>query len=202
MLKTVIFDFGNVVAFFDHQRAVQQLLPHTDLNASDLTKLIYYGVLENQYECGQHTTTEVFQTIKKLADLRCSEETFVTAFCDIFWANDAVAALIPRLKTNGYRLVLASNTNDAHYTKYRVQFADTLQHFAAVSVSHEAKARKPDQRFYAHTQNFVEAAPHECVFIDDMPDNIAAAKEFGWHGLVYSDSQTLLAELQKLGVKC
>ena len=33
MIKTLLFDFGNVVAFFDHDRAVRRLLPHTDLTA-------------------------------------------------------------------------------------------------------------------------------------------------------------------------
>ena len=36
MIKTILFDFGNVVAFFDHQRAIRQLLPHTDRTPEQL----------------------------------------------------------------------------------------------------------------------------------------------------------------------
>ena len=49
MIKTILFDFGNVLAFFDHQRAVRQLLPYTDRTAEELVKLIYYNNLE--YRC-------------------------------------------------------------------------------------------------------------------------------------------------------
>ena len=80
---------------------------------------------------------------RRPAGSRVDRDEFVDAFCDIFWPNPPMADLIPRLKANGYRLVLASNTNAAHYERYREEFKDTLAHFHAIAVSHEAGARKP-----------------------------------------------------------
>src|SRR6476659_6784340 len=105
MIKTILFDFGNVLAFFDHQRAVRQLLPHTHLTAEELVQLIYYNNLEYRYECGEVSTEEVFRVGKEVGGLRCTQDQFVTAFCDIFWPNPPIADLIPRLKRAGYRLV-------------------------------------------------------------------------------------------------
>ena len=39
MIRTIFFDFGNVVAFFDHRRTVEKLLRHTDLSAEQKTQI-------------------------------------------------------------------------------------------------------------------------------------------------------------------
>src|SRR5262245_10628012 len=148
MIRTLLFDFGNVVAFFDHDRAIRRLLGHTHRTAEDLWQLVYQDDLAYRYECGEVTTDELFAVARDKGGLRCSRAEFVNAFCDIFWPNPPMADLIPRLKAHGYRLVLASNTNEAHYEHYREQFKDLLAHFDAIAVSHEARARKPDARFF------------------------------------------------------
>ena len=141
MIRTIFFDFGNVIAFFDHARAIRQLLPYTDRTADQLRQLIYYNDLDIRYERGEVTTEEVFAVAQEVAGLRCTFDQFVTAFCDIFWSNPPMDDLIPRLKRAGFRLVLASNTNAAHYERYREQFRDTLSHFDAIVVSRTKRER-------------------------------------------------------------
>jgi len=201
MIKTLLFDFGNVLAFFDHQRAVRALLPHTDLTAEDLVRLIYYNNLEYRYECGEVTTEEVFAIGKEVGRLRCTLDQFVDAFCDIFWANPPMADLIPRLKRTGYRLVLASNTNPAHYARYREQFRDVLDHFDAIAVSHEAGARKPHPKFFEHAHRMTGCEKAACLFVDDLAENISAARAFGWNAIHYTRFDDLVPELRKFGVR-
>jgi FMN phosphatase YigB (HAD superfamily) len=201
VIKTLLFDFGNVLAFFDHQRAVRALLPHTDLTAEDLVRLIYYNNLEYRYECGEVTTEEVFAIGKERGRLRCTLDQFVDAFCDIFWPNPPMADLIPRLKRAGYRLVVASNTNPAHYTRYREQFRDVLDHFDAIAVSHEAGARKPHLKFFDHAHRLAGCEKAECLFVDDLAENVSAARKFGWNAIQYARFDDLVPELRKLGIR-
>jgi len=201
MIKTILFDFGNVLAFFDHERALAQLVNHTDQKAERLRRLMYLDDLADRYECGQVTTDEVYAIACKDGGLTCTKAQFVHAFSDIFSLNPSIAELIPRLKQAGYRLVLASNTNDAHYAHYREQFKDLLTHFDAISVSHEAGARKPHEQFFAHTHKLASCEKHECVFIDDLAENVAAAKAFGWHAVQLTDFEALMPQLQSLGVR-
>lgn len=201
MIKTILFDFGNVLAFFDHERALTQLMDYTDHKADQLRQLMYLDDLFDRYEIGQVTTDEVFEIACKHGGLKCTKAQFVLAFSDIFWLNEPIAKLIPRLKQAGYRLVLASNTNDAHYAHYREQFKDLLVHFDAISVSHEAKARKPHEQFFAHTHTLAGCEKHECVFIDDLAENVAAAKAFGWHAVQLTDHEGLIPQLHELGVR-
>jgi glucose-1-phosphatase len=201
MIKTILFDFGNVVAFFDHQRGLRRMLPHTDRTPEELVQLFYYNDLDVRYECGLLTTDEVFAMAREMAGLRCSQEEFVATFCDIFWPNPPMEDLIGRLKQQGYRLVLASNTNAAHYAHYREQFKDVLRHFDAIAVSQEAGARKPQPKFFEYAHHLAGCEKAECVFVDDLHDNVAAAREFGWRAIQFKRFDDLVPELRALGVR-
>ncbi len=199
-MKTIFFDFGNVLAFFDHMRATTQLARHTDISPAELMLQLYGGSIEDAYEVGKMTTAEYVRQSKLNGRLRCTDAEFLTAFVDIFWRNDDVCNLIPRLKPR-YRLVLASNTNDAHYTHYCQQFADVLTHFDFLGASHQAGFRKPDAGFFAYCQRFAEAAPQECLFVDDLAVNIEAAERHGWRGVCYRPGTRIEDLLRAAGVQ-
>lgn len=199
-MKTIVFDFGNVLAFFDHQRAVDKLARFTDRRPAELMLELYGGALESDYEIGAIATAEYVRLGKLNGRLACTDDEFLAAFVDIFWRNDEVCDLIPRLKPR-YRLVLASNTNDAHYRHYTGQFADALRHFDHLCPSHRAGCRKPHAEYFAHCQRFVAAPPGECLFVDDLPANIEAARRHGWAGICYQKPGTLADQLRAAGVE-
>lgn len=199
-MRTLLFDFGNVLAFFDHQRAVAKLTAFTELPPHELTLALYGGVLEEDYETGRLSTTEYIRLASRDGQLTCTPAEFEAAFIDIFSRNAEVCDLIPRLVAKN-RLVLASNTNDAHYRKYSEQFADVLKHFAARCPSHHARSRKPHAEYFTYCQRHTAHKPAECVFIDDMPSNIEAARKHGWEAVLYRPGEDLVGKLKGLGVE-
>jgi putative hydrolase of the HAD superfamily len=118
----------------------------------------------------------------------------------MFTPNEEVCRLVPELKPR-YRLVLLSNINEVHAVHYRRQFADTLAHFDALILSHEVRLRKPSPAIYAHCEKIVGVRPSQCVFIDDLPANIEAARARGWHGIVYHMGLDLRREFRRLGIE-
>lgn len=200
MIRTIFFDFGNVLGFFDHHRAIKKLLRFTDFPSTELALLLYGGTLEDDFETGLISTSQYFEAAQANGRLTCSHEEFVAAFVDIFWENTPVTALIPRLKKH-YRIVLASNTNEAHFTHYRRQFDHVLRHFDHLVVSHEIKARKPHREFYERSQQFADCRPGECLFVDDLPSNIAAAEAIGWNGIVLNSPEDLVERMRGMGIR-
>jgi putative hydrolase of the HAD superfamily len=199
-MKTIFFDFGNVIAFFDHQRAIAKLARYTDMPPVELALVLYGGTAEDDYETGKLSTAEYVRLGKLNGRLTCTDEEFLAAFVDIFWRNDEVCDLIPRLKPR-YRLILASNTNDAHFAKYTEQFADVFRHFDHLCPSHHAKARKPHPEYFAYCQRFAAADPSECLFVDDLPENVEAAGRHGWAGISYQVRGRLAGQLRAAGVE-
>jgi putative hydrolase of the HAD superfamily len=199
-MKTVFIDFGNVIAFFDHRRAVARLVEYTDLPAAELLLALYGGVIEDDYEHGRISTAEYFRLAQRDGRLTCTQDQFEAAFVDIFTRNEEVCDLIPRLKPK-YRLVLASNTNDAHYRKYCDQFADVITLFDERCPSHLVGHRKPHRAYFEHCQRVAAAAPHECLFLDDYPSNVEAATAFGWNCVEYRSGENLADRLREMGVQ-
>jgi putative hydrolase of the HAD superfamily len=198
MIKTIVFDFGNVIGFFDNQVFLARVRPHTELSAAAL-RAAFAENLEDSYESGKLSTPVFLQRVCALGKLRCSEEFVARAWADIFRPNPEVCALIPRLKPR-YRLLLGSNTNDLHSRQFRRQFGETLQHFDALVLSHEVGVRKPAAGFFRHCRKLAECAPNQCLFIDDLPANVEGALALGWRGIVYRDFGDLRSQLEALGI--
>ncbi|MGF1582822.1 MAG: HAD family hydrolase [Gemmataceae bacterium] len=198
-IKTIIFDFGNVVAFFDFQIAFRKIKEHTELSVEQITAMMSSSGLATKYETGQMTSEEFLGAVHELLALRCEPEVTKSAWMDIFRPNEAVCSLIPRLKS-GYRIQLGSNTNDLHAKQFLKQFADTFVHVDAFTLSHEVGAMKPDARFYEHAVELSGSKPEECVFIDDLKANIEGAMACGLQGVHYTDHTILERRFEELGI--
>jgi glucose-1-phosphatase len=184
VIRTLVFDFGNVIAHFDHRRAAAALAPFTPLSVDELYTAVYHTATEHAYDRGQISTDEFVKLSMNAGQLSCHPLQFQAAFCDIFTANDPVCRAIPELAQR-FRLVLASNTNELHCLQFTHQFADVLSHFAFLGTSFAAGAKKPDARFFEFIQPHCKAAANECLFFDDLPANIAGAAHHGWQAQLY-----------------
>jgi putative hydrolase of the HAD superfamily len=200
LIRTIIFDFGNVVAFFDHGRALRQLARFTDMDPVELGLVLYGSPIEDAYERGAIPTPEYVREALLNGRLTCTPDEFLTCYCDIFWPNPDVIDLVPRLEPR-YRLVLGSNTNDAHFGRFSRDYAAVFARFDHLGTSHRAGARKPQPEFFAHVQRYTQAEPAECLFVDDLPVNVEAAQRFGWEGIVYRPDGTLPQKLRAAGVE-
>ena len=200
-MKTVIFDFGNVVGFFDHHRALEKLRPYSPLTPAEMYTLVYAGTLEDRIERGQLTPPVFLRMVHQLWQLRCDVEFLSHAVADIFSPNPEVCELIPKLRGR-YRILLGSNTNAIHARQFLKQFAGVLGHFDALVLSHEIGTRKPDADFFWHCQRLARANANECVFVDDMPANIEGARAIGFHAVHYRPGENLAEKLRGLGVEC
>lgn len=199
-MKTIFFDFGNVIGFFNHMKAMQPLSERSSLDALQLEKIIYGGPEEDAYERGVMSTDAFVDFAMSVGKFDVTREQFLFHFADIFTPNPDVCDLIPQLAKR-YRLVLASNTNEAHYHRYSHMFASELSHFAARCPSHWVGYRKPQSEYFHACQKSAEAEPRDCLFVDDLPVNISAAEAtFGWKGLLYRRGDSLQKRLAEYGV--
>lgn len=199
-MKTIIFDFGNVIGYFDHRLASQRLAEHAGVPVSEVHSILWGGSLEDDYEAGRLSTAEFLGRVRETCRIRCGEEELIALYSDIFYApNPDVVALLPQLKRR-YRLLLASNTNDLHAQQFISQFRDALRPFDALLLSHQAGARKPHLQFFQYCQRFAGCPPHECLFIDDLAANVAGARSHGWHAVQYTSFPELEEQLRVLEI--
>lgn len=199
-MQVIVFDFGRVIGHFDYRRGAARLADHTHLTIDEILRQAHDAALEDEYDSGRISSDDFITHLRERCALRCSSDEIADAFGDIFWANDEVCALIPRL-AGQYRLLLGSNTCELHARRFKQQFADTLRHFEALVLSYEVGTRKPAADFFSHCHRLAGVPLSECVFIDDLAENVAGARAAGWQAIQYTDIDNLKKELARLGVE-
>src|SRR4051812_12264746 len=112
-IRTLVFDFGNVLGFFSHRKAAEQLAAHSHLAPEAIQEYLFAYELELRYESGLISTVDMIAAIRQHCGVRCDDALLRCAYADMFTPNHDVCALVPRLKER-YRLVLLSNTNELH----------------------------------------------------------------------------------------
>jgi putative hydrolase of the HAD superfamily len=106
----------------------------------------------------------------------------------------AMLDLIRSLRQAGLRTALLSNSwgNDDYP---RHLFPDL---FDVVVISAEVGMRKPEERIFRHTAALLGLEPQECVFIDDVAANVAAAEAVGLVSLHHREPAATAAWLTEL----
>jgi glucose-1-phosphatase len=198
----LIFDFGNVVAFFDYLKICERLGPRLGLTAEAFRQRIVergFVQLLGRFESGKIGPEAFAGEVTVLSGLSLPYHEFVDAWQDIFWLNEPVARLIEWLDSEGYTLVLGSNTNILHSTHFRRQFASTLDRFDHLVLSHQVGHIKPSAEFYRACVTAAGLAAASCVFVDDLRENVEGAQRVGMLGLLYVDTPALITDLARLG---
>lgn len=112
--------------------------------------------------------------------------------------NQPVVKVISALRSDGHRIICASNTFEPHWSIIQKRGLDVL--FDKCYLSHEMGVTKPSAAFFRHIMKSENVQPEEMMFIDDMKENIDAAKQLGiktlWYHAGYDDS-TLMMNLRK-----
>ena len=200
----LIFDFGNVVAHFDYTKAAEKLGRGIGLSGEevlDRLRLLGFSDQIKSYEAGRISAEAFSEGVARMTGLTISHADFVAAWADIFWPNNSITPLFGFLKSRGYTLVLGSNTNDIHADQFRRQFAATLGHFDRLVLSYEVGHIKPSTAFYRACAEAAGQEPADCLFIDDLIENIEGAERAGMVGLHYRSTGQLLDELRAIGIE-
>jgi putative hydrolase of the HAD superfamily len=92
--------------------------------------------------------------------------------------DEGMHELMRAARRAGLRTGLLSNSWGASYPRHL--FPDL---FDAVVISAEVGMRKPEERIFRLAAELLGLEPEECVFIDDIRDNVAAAEAAGLTGV-------------------
>ncbi|GAB1643578.1 HAD family hydrolase [Krasilnikovia sp. MM14-A1259] len=110
--------------------------------------------------------------------------------------NDTWVATLRRLRAAGVFVGLLSNMPPAWDRYWRDMVAPEL--FADLVLSFEVGVRKPEPAIFAVAGDRAAVPPQQCVLVDDLPANCAAARSAGWQAVCFSDTTTVNAALAEL----
>ncbi|CAH8294914.1 putative hydrolase of the HAD superfamily [Mariniflexile fucanivorans] len=184
MIKTIIFDFGNVFINLDIEGAMKHTFNEFEIDGLSEEMIAFNSF----YEQGLISTEEFIEFYTENFPKLSNDE-----LIDIwnFMLKDFPEhrlEFLQQLRNNSkYKLILLSNTNELHidWVKEQVPFYETFKNcFDAFYLSHEINLRKPNQDIFDFVISENKLKANECLFIDDNADNCKTAKSLGietWH---------------------
>lgn len=114
-------------------------------------------------------------------------------FADLAIYEDSMTSLVTRAHAAGVRTALLSNSWGNEYDR-----SDWHEMFNTVVISGEVGMRKPERAIFELALDRIGLPAGECVFVDDVAPNIAAAAEAGLVGIVHHTFDETARELEAL----
>lgn len=181
-INTLIFDLGGVIVDLDPERTLEEFANLSGLPEKDVVDVYVRHPAFHAYETGKLGEEAFRNSIREMFNLQSTD-----AEIDHCWnamllgIPDEKLRLLNNLKKHFTTLAL-SNTNSIHLrcineVMLNGKVLDTYFHRA--HYSHQIGLRKPDPEIYRCVLNSENLTPEKTLFLDDNPDNIAAAKALG-----------------------
>ena len=192
----IIFDLGNVVLRWEPEKILtdifadvesrnkimSEMVKHKDWADLDRGTLTYEGAIKR----GHERTGIAKAKIRELLDVIPKALTLKTETLD----------LIKELKKKNHKLYVLSNmfSEAADYLEKRYSFWDL---FDGIVFSARIKLIKPSPEIYHYILNKFDLKPEECIFFDDLKDNVDAAIAEGINGIHFQSIEQARAELRR-----
>jgi epoxide hydrolase-like predicted phosphatase len=144
-------------------------------------------------ETGELGPAEFEPRFAELLGLATADGLIDRLFADLK-PEDAMIGAVRGARRAGVRTGLISNSWGS--TVYDPALMDEL--FEVVVISGEVGLHKPQPEIYLLGCERLGVAPADCVFVDDLRENIAGAEEVGMVGVLHRDAAQTVAELENL----
>jgi len=200
MIRAVISDLGRVVLWFDNNIFLAKLAALA-ARPFDEVKAAVHGNLEliRRFDLGRLTAEDFRRSVCAAAGTDVDYETFYAIYNDIFILNPPAVDVLRRIHAASYKTALLSNTDPERFGFVRKKFPEIL-FFDDYVLSYELGLAKPERAIYLEAARRARCRLDECVFIDDMEENVRSAVEAGLSGIHFRPETDLEAELKKLGL--
>lgn len=194
IIKTIVFDIGNVVWNYEAPLASFRQNHASLLGLKYQDYLSRYQQVYVEMELGRCQITDWSAQINPSVSAsevnRCLRSSLPYSYVEKY-LNFEVISLLKRLRSH-YPLIILSNCENYLYPYVHRHFE---KHFHHSILSWRVGLRKPDPRIYQLVFNYVPCLPSEVVFIDDKPENVAGAASVGFHTILFTSSSQLALDL-------
>ena len=204
MIKNIVFDLGGVIMTIDQNEALRRFkalgLDDAERQLDPYTQTGIFGDVEE----GKITAEEFRAELSRIVGRTLSFDE-----CKYGWLGYRKEVprrnleALRRLRGEGYRLILLSNTNP-----FMMSWALTKDfdggtgsldvYFDALYLSCRLGVMKPNPKFFQAVIDNEQILPEESLFVDDGPRNIEAASKLGFNAMCPENGADWTGELMEI----
>jgi glucose-1-phosphatase len=196
-IRGVVWDMGGVILRTEFDQPRHELARRLGYSRAGLEAVVFNSETARLATVGKMTQTEHWTHTMKTLGLQPEQR---EEFEQAFWGGDRVdmdlIAYIRDLRPK-YRVGLLSNAWGGMRQTLEAQYG-IMDVFDSVTISAEVGCMKPEPEIYDICLHQLGATAGQTVFIDDMAENVTAARAAGWHAIQFKGREDLLIGLSAL----
>lgn len=185
-IDAVIFDYGMVLSNPQDPVAHQRLIAISGLSREVFED--HYWKYRHAYDRGDFNGSSYWRQIAEDTQSSFTPEQIEQLIENdvLMWTslNEEMLAWVTALQEAGLKTAILSNMGEEMLRYMRQEFG-WLANFNHHTWSCELRMAKPDPAIYIHACERLGVLPQQALFLDDKPENIAAAEGVGLNAIQF-----------------
>lgn len=199
-IRHIVFDIGKVLIHYDPDLPFSRLIPDPEER-----KWFFENVCTGEWNLEQDRGRTWEEAEALLIELHPAHEQNIRNFRRLWHemvphAYEDSVAIMEALIDAGRDVTMLTNFASDTFREATERFP-FLKRPRGVTVSADVRLIKPDVAIYRHHAQTFGLDPAASLFIDDSPKNVEGAKAAGWQAVQFTDAQTLVRDLDRLGIR-
>jgi 2-haloacid dehalogenase len=195
----VIFDIGGVILDWDPRHLYRSLIPDPDEMEWFLSE-VCSDAWNAEQDRGRAFSEGVEEAVARHPGHRELIEAYWKRWPETLGgAIPGTSELIAEAAEAGIALFAITNFSAETYPA-AVAGHEVLSRFQDVVVSGEVKMIKPDPAIFHYALDRFGLAPHQALFVDDKPANVASAERLGMGAVLFTGADDLRERMKRSGL--
>ena len=201
MINWFLFDLGNTLIKLAYERVLENICRDAPTISRDaLVELLEQPGGYRDMERGAIAFRDFYDFLCERAGYRASIRELRAVWTDFFDGPlPGAEDLLERVREK-YRVAFLSNSNEVHCEVIPRQFHALFQKDDRFIFSHRFHVAKPDPEIFRRALEVIGALPQHVVYIDDLIENVLAARTVGLRSFQFVESDQLTRELEAEGL--
>lgn len=194
-----VFDVGGVLLDWDPRHLYRSIFA-TNTEVEDFLGQVCLLDWNRQMDEGKPFRQAVAERISAFPEWESAIRAFDERWQEMVAGPIAgTVACLQALKAEGHAVYAISNFSAEKFALERQRW-DFLALFDGIVLSAEIGVLKPDPGIYEHFLQIYQVPAQSCLFIDDRPENVAAAEALGMVGHLFETPDALREDLERVGL--
>ncbi|MGQ0664530.1 MAG: HAD family hydrolase [Pseudomonadota bacterium] len=198
--RAVVFDLGGVLIDWNPRHLYRRLFAGDEAAMEAFLATVCTQAWNERQDRGRPIAEAEAELIARHPDQAELIGAYYRRFDEMMaGAIDGTVAILEELETRGTSLYALSNFSAETFPLAKRRFS-FLARFRAIVVSGEIGIAKPDRRIFEHLLAAHALRAPDCLFIDDQPENVEAARAAGLEALQFRSPVALGADLEAMNL--
>ena len=196
--RFVFFDLGNVLIRFSLERLLKQVSELFQVSPDKIAAFYLNDFsIQEDFESGKIDADAYYERICNHFGQKPLKNELFLAINDIFWLNEGMLPIVAGLRKIDFPCGILSNVGPLHWNHCRTTFPEIMELIPEHHVlSFEVKVLKPNRKIYEIALEIAQKSvpdlvPLEILFIDDLTQNVEAARTFGFDAVTFTGRDAL-----------